>query len=158
MPLPSNRWRDFTELKYPSGTDPSALKHRLTIEQAYKPLSVPIFLNTKAVSVSSTAVARQPSEHGTSAWELRGRGNGERERNTDRSKSWGWRSTERRRRGRAVTGSRDIGSVRQKSDAYRRLPAAGRQGRAAGGAPAHPTQIRERLPEQQDGLQNISRR
>lgn len=88
--------------------------------------------------MSSTAVARQPSEHGTSAWELRGRGNGERERNTDRSKSWGWRSTERRRRGRAVTGSRDIGSVRHRSDAHRRLPAAGRE--------AKPREERRRTP------------
>jgi len=32
------------------------------------------------------------------------------------------------------------------------------RGRAAGGAPAHPARIRERLPEQQDGLRDVGRR
>ncbi|XP_072195178.1 uncharacterized protein [Excalfactoria chinensis] len=136
MPLTSNRWKDFTELRYPSGTDPGALKHRLTIALTRKLLSAPIFLNTKAVSVSSHQSTARQHPRGSFGAEEMGR-----ERNTDRSKSWGWRSTERRRRGRAVTGSRDVGSIRQKSDAYRRLPAAGREGELQEERPRSPRRL-----------------
>lgn len=133
--------------------------HRLTIELTHKLLSAPIFLNTKAVSVSSTAVARQPSEHGTptSAWELRGRGNGGREKR-GQEQVLGMEKHREKEERKSRQGQRRHRLHSAEATRTREASSSRQRGRAAGGAPAHPARIRERLPEQQDGLRNVGRR